>query len=444
MRKLLAAAILALLSVSLVTTAVRAADIPDSPDHFIDWQQETPADGIRINGPDVHVSASARFRDGVLNWEVDLRPQGPDGNPVPGVEPRVCRQDIAQTANGRYPTEVYIDCPWDTTKGGRDNNAGLSMNGVYTIEVTVANAGDPVGLTGRRPPRTTYGLYQDPSKQLWREVLVDNPVSDPTGVGRSYDSGSRTLTVNWNANPEPDIDKYIIQEKVGSGSWSKVGERPRGSTNFQKAIDKVGTYQYRVSAVRPEVAQSGWATTDPLDVTTTETTATTSGGAPGQAPPDSGDPGVFVPTGAPDPPNTAPGGSSPSTAQPKPGAGPTFGGFPIFSAPSGRSGSSGAVAPRPQNTTTTEFDPGFSGTLPYKAKTPTTDGGGQSALPGDDVPPQTLPGLPIPRPRDVRALLVPLAGGLATFVFAMQMTFLLKRRPALAPVEDDFDDWLGL
>jgi hypothetical protein len=39
---------------------------------------------------------------------------------------------------------------------------------------------------------------------------------------------------------------------------------------------------------------------------------------------------------------------------------------------------------------------------------------------------------------------VPLAGGLATFVFAMQMTFLLKRRPALAPVEDDFDDWLGL
>jgi hypothetical protein len=436
MRKFLAATILALLSVSLVTTAVRAADVPDSPDHVIDWQQETPPDGTRINGPDVHITAYARFRDGVLNWDVTLRPE------TPGVEPRVCHQDIAQTANGRYPTEVYIDCPWDTAKGGRDNNNGLSVNGVYTIEVTVANAGDPVGLTGRRPPRTIYGLFQDASKQQWREVLVDNPVLAPTGVGRSYDSGSRTVTVNWSPNPEPDIDKFIIQEKVGTGSWSKVAERPGGSTNFQKAIDKVGTYQYRVAAVRPEVAQSGWATTDPLEVTTTETTATTSGD-PGQAPSDGGDPGVFVPTGAPDPPppGTAPGPSS-STAQPKAGSGPgpSFGGFPIFSTPSGRSGT---VAPRPQNTTTTEFDPGYTDKLPYKAKSPASDGG-DSALPGDEVPPQTLPGLPIPRPRDVRALLVPLAGGLATFVFAMQMTFLLKRRPALAPVEDDFDDWLGL
>src|SRR5207244_3117335 len=83
----------------------------------------------------------------------------------------------------------------------------------------------------------------------------------------------------------PDIQKYVIQEKVGSGAWSKVGERPGGSVNFQKAIDKVGTYQYRVSAVRPEVAQSAWATTDPLEVTTTETTATTSGGDGGQAAP---------------------------------------------------------------------------------------------------------------------------------------------------------------
>jgi hypothetical protein len=416
---------------------VLAHDLP--AEHFMDWRQETPADGTRINGPDVHVTAYARFRDGVATWEVVLRPQGPDGKPLPGVDPRVCHQDVAGA-----PTEVYIDCPWDTAKGGRDNNAGLSVNGVYTIEVTAWNTGRPFGLLQKQLAIEPHNLYQDASKQQWREVLVDNPVSTPTGVGRSYDSGSRTMTVNWNPNPEPDIDKFVIQEKVGSGAWSKAGERPRGSTNFQKPIDKVGTYQYRVAAVRPEVAQSGWATTDPLDVSATPaTTATTSGG---QAPPDSGDPGVFVPMGAPDPaaPTTAPGGSSPSKAQPKPGSGPTFGGFPIFSAPSGRSGSSGTVAPRPQNTTTTEFDPGFSGTLPYKAKTPATDGGGQSALPGDDVPPQTLPGLPIPRPRDVRALLVPLAGGLATFVFAMQMTFLLKRRPAMAPVEDDFDDWLGL
>ena len=37
-----------------------------------------------------------------------------------------------------------------------------------------------------------------------------------------------------------------------------------------------------------------------------------------------------------------------------------------------------------------------------------------------------------------------MAGGLAMFVFAMQVTYPIRRRPALAPVEDDFGDWMGL
>jgi hypothetical protein len=49
----------------------------------------------------------------------------------------------------------------------------------------------------------------------------------------------------------------------------------------------------------------------------------------------------------------------------------------------------------------------------------------------------------VPRPRDSRALLIPLAGGLAMFVFAMQVTVVMRRRPAMANSEDDFDDWMG-
>ena len=62
----------------------------------------------------------------------------------------------------------------------------------------------------------------------------------------------------------------------------------------------------------------------------------------------------------------------------------------------------------------------------------------------------TLAGGVVPKPRDTRQLLVFMAISLTLFVFAMQLTVLVRRsRPALAgaaPAEqyhDDFDDWLG-
>ena len=52
-------------------------------------------------------------------------------------------------------------------------------------------------------------------------------------------------------------------------------------------------------------------------------------------------------------------------------------------------------------------------------------------------------GVTVPRPRDTRALLIPLALGLLVFVLAMQLMFVLRSRPALATVEDDFGEWIG-
>ena len=57
---------------------------------------------------------------------------------------------------------------------------------------------------------------------------------------------------------------------------------------------------------------------------------------------------------------------------------------------------------------------------------------------GGDEPQSIMPGVTVPRPRDTRALLIPLAAGLALFVFAMQCTVVLRRRPAMSTTEDDF------
>ena len=55
----------------------------------------------------------------------------------------------------------------------------------------------------------------------------------------------------------------------------------------------------------------------------------------------------------------------------------------------------------------------------------------------------------MPKPRDTRQLLIFMAISLTLFVFAMQLTVLVRRsKPALAGAapeqyHDDFDDWLG-
>ncbi|MGH9002209.1 MAG: hypothetical protein ACRDYV_03690, partial [Acidimicrobiia bacterium] len=125
----------------------------------------------------------------------------------------------------------------------------------------------------------------------------------------------------------------------------------------------------------------------------------------------------------------APGGSRPS------------GGSSLFNRPSAGS------LPRPSapKTTPTTVDNGYSEQLPYTV--PTQAQNGAVTSPGDlpDTEQQTLRKLiTVPRPRDPRSLLVPLAGGLTIFVFAMQMTYVVRRRPAMVQADDDFGDWTGI
>lgn len=469
-RRLVAAAALAALCSGLTVPLALAHS--DSNVHTLAWgaspDPTTANDGAEVYSNDEIVAAVANFDDRIRGWDVVIRP-------VNGGQPSTCREDLAQE-NGRYPATVYINCPWDTTRVTKhtlpgatrsadasrpdfsrtwqSEDLGPSVNGKYTIEITVTNAGLRCGaLTGCYPDNSVaiepHPLYQSNSNPpRWREVWVTNGVGEPTGVTNSFDASTNRLRVSWAPNPEPDVS-YIVQEKVGDGKWSSGAAVPGNATTYERAIEQPGRYQYRVAAVRPAptsgsgdgaaaTKRSGYVATSAVDIAqvTPPTTAGGTNGADGT--PDGGDPGVFLPSD-PTTSTTAPAGARPRAATPPKSAarstGRTSGARPSgsISSPAGSGTQFGDAEGEGME------DDGFSATLPYDQR----EQEGEIELAEGEEPDSMIPGAVLPRPRDTRALLIPLASGLALFVFAMQCTVVLRRRPAISTADDDFGDWLG-
>ena len=383
---------------------------------------DSPNDGDKLYGVDF-VAARAEFDDPVARWRIEMRPEA-------GGEPAFCDR------SGPFDNAYSFRCNWDTTRTGDmtalepEQSLGggpVAPNGRFVITVTVWNVGRPQGLLSSKLDPEAHVL--SPS----RTVIVQNPVSAPGGVSRSYDSNTGKVTVTWAANPEPDIQKYIIQEKRGSGGWENVGERPQGTTSFDRRLAGVGTYQYRVAAVRPEVAQSGFSESPALEVAAPPPPPGSE--APAEEP--GPEPGVTV-LEPPTPPTTVQAGA----IAPGPSRPPAGGGSSLFNRPSVSS------LPRPAapRTTPTTMDTGYAAELPYNTAPKTQNGvlEDPEELAGAEQPESMTRLITVPRPQDPRSLLVPLAGGLTIFVFAMQMTYVVRRRPALVQADDDFGDWTGL
>ena len=485
MRRLLAAAGAAALGLAIVMPVARAV-VPPGGGTSLDWwtpvkydqngnaqpQPSTAPDGTAVYSTDEVVTVKAHFTSsgstpgGVKSWDVQLVPAS-------GGRPSTCHEDITPE-NGRYTDDAYISCPWDTTRavdrtvttpssqvqdqGLRRNwhldDHGPSVNGKYTIQVWARTAGQVCGLltgcTQDGSKEVQYELYQDPSALRWRQMYVTNDVTDPTGVNSTFDAATNRINVTWAANPEPDVS-YIVQEKVGDGKWSAGVAVPGSATNYVRAIDQPGKYQYQVAATRPApTADSGKGASATKTsnyvaaqaVTVAQvvppTTAPSANGPDGTI--DNSDAGVNLPTNAPSS-STAPGshGSAPGNGAPAAAAG-RAGGFAIAPRPGTASRPTGSTAPAGGEAEGEGVDNGFSSTLPYnQAQNGSADGLGA----GDEEPQSMGNIVKVPRPQDARALLVPLAGGLAMFVFAMQVTVLIRRRPAMASVEHDFDDWMG-
>src|SRR2546423_479292 len=272
MRRILAAAGAAALGLAVLGPVARAV-VPDSPDHKLAFwtpvkydqqgranpQPATAPDNAVVYSTDEVVTVKADFVDGVKSWDVRLVPAS-------GGAPSTCHEEI-DPQGGSYPSIVYISCPWDTTRAvdrtldqrtpagvvGDQNyqrnwhlsDHGPSVNGKYTVEVTVTNAGRPNGVLFSGIARDQqFTLYEDPNANppRWRQVWVTNGVADPTGVNSAFDPATNRINVTWARNPEPDVS-YLVQEKVGDGKWSAGVAVPGSATNSGRTVVQPGQYQ---------------------------------------------------------------------------------------------------------------------------------------------------------------------------------------------------------
>lgn len=462
MRKLTIATWLAALGLSLIVPVASAHN--EQYVHEMAWgaspDPTTANDGAQVYSNDEIVAAKVSMVDGIRSWDVVIRP-------VNGGQPSTCHEDLAQE-NGRYPRTVYINCPWDTTRAtvhtlpgstrGDDADSatftrvwdsqdlGPSVNGKYTIEITAHNANNPCSILCAQYPVEQHSLYQSGSNPpRWREVWVVNGAGAPTGVQSAFDPATNRIAVTWAPNPEPDVS-YEVQEKIGDGKWDTKGAVPGNSTRYERAVEQPGKYQYQVRAVRPAptkdngdaIKRSDYVATQAVEVAQI-TPPTTAGPNNADGAPDGGDPGVFIPGDTST--TTGPGGTR-GTA--RPGSSPSRSG-PTGFRPTGTAG-------RPTGTTAGELgeaegeepDGGFSATLPYDQREQFAE-----LEEGDEeAAPQTLAGGVVPKPRDTRQLLIFMAISLTLFVFAMQLTVLVRKSKPIAVgadqnYQDDFDDWLG-
>ena len=473
MRRLLAAATLAALGLSLAVPLAASAH-NDPNEHILEWGKSpnptTANDGGQVWANDEVVGAYAKFADGVKSWDVVIRP-------VNGGPASTCHEDLAQDRNA-YPAEVYISCPWDTTRATEHTLAGATLganakdprfsrtwqsrdlgpapNGKYTVEITVTNSGMQfcpgiILAPCKTLPVEAHPLYQaDTNPPRWREVFVINEAAAPTGVSSSFDQASNRISVNWAPNPEPDVS-YIVQEKVGDGKWSSGVGVP--GTRYERTLDTPGRYQYRVAAVRPAPTRDkGDATkrsdyiaasaVDVANITPPSTAGAAPNGADGAG--GGGDQGVSIPTDPTSPTQVTAGG------KPKPGksnARPSG----AVARPAGSSSRSTGTTHEPGEEEGEGPDTGFSTELPYNLGGEDGLEEGEDSL-ADEGGTETLAGGVIPKPKDTRQLMIFMAGALMLFVIAMQITFMLRRsRPVAAPLSavgaetyhDDFDDWLG-
>ncbi len=432
MRKLLAAAGLSLLVIALVAPGASAHDTDEAAGH-VWWASPTPSANSDVPNSDVAnpIKLAVETDFNIKGWRIEVLT--PAGHTYPGFGSLSTCDRVATRR---------ITCEWDTS---RYPGGGISVNGEYLLRASVTD--DP-GWIG-----SEHAHLANP-----RIVWVENAPADLAGLQRSFDSNSGQLTVGWAPNPEPDISRYVVQRYNG-GTPDPASEQsvagPSRCPNdgnrvcFIQSLSEPGNYRYRVSPVRfdgdvidgvqQELEGFKWVDTEPFDLATAPEAPRSSGGDQPAGPADLGpEPGVNIP------------GDTPATTAPPAGSSGASSGAAPRPATSG--GSSGGLFPRPAaskpvtraTTTTTEPDAGFTETLPYKLPQKGSVEDEEQELAGGEEPQTIEKFIEIPRPRDTRALLVPLAGGLTIFVFAMQMTLLMRRRPALASAEDDFGDWMGI
>lgn len=458
-------------AVTLGALALTPAPASAHPEHGAFAQWRGPSDAQPVSGDEVHITARLAFgEDGVQSWAVEVvaPPEAADAYPGYGT---ICQQ----TTGGSPPLATEVDCIWNTTAYPADG--ALAHNGTYLIRITARN-GERRVFSPEPETHTSERL-----------VRVVNQTAAPADVKLSFAEGAKQATLRWSPNPEPDVSRYVVQERIGSADWQTVGETGRKVTTFTRRLATPGTYRYQVAALRStgegnQTVASPWATPagepkqvvvaePPKPSTTSSSSTTTTTGASKKAADSDGQgdgqaaPGspqtekAESPSGVPAPVSTggsvdpAAGAVDPTPGEAKPAAPsspPARSSFtPI--APGGpgsvesRQSFSGNVTEKPaapkaaakaaQPRVVQEPDGPYSPTLPYPKAAPPADTSAdddgaelETVEPGDE---EAAIGLPASRSQsDPRAVAVPLAGGLLLFVFAMLALHVSRRSSEMA------------
>lgn len=232
----------------------------------------------------------------------------------------------------------------------------LDHNGKYEAKVT-ATSHDP-GVFG-------VGAHNT-SNSAKREFLVAAPPAPPRDVKATVDPATRTVTLTWKANAEPDLIGYVVQRAKGDGPFADLGPVSKTANPTYRDVGTAeagGVYRYQVVAVRSDgITENKGISSDPSAVTP-EATAT----VPDPPAPPSATPGTTVVANS----SGAPPATTGTTGAPanNPGALTTSGSVDLSGF---RSLQSQARATSPR--TTRPVDSGFRSTLPFATTQPQEEG----------------------------------------------------------------------
>jgi uncharacterized membrane protein YgcG len=77
------------------------------------------------------------------------------------------------------------------------------------------------------------------------------PPQGAPGVG-VQDAAAKRMVIAWQPNAAPDLTGYTVERRLGSGSWTVAADKVKaGQTQITDTVAAYGTYQYRVTAIRP-------------------------------------------------------------------------------------------------------------------------------------------------------------------------------------------------
>lgn len=121
---------------------------------------------------------------------------------------------------------------------------GVAPNGPYTLEYQAVSDG---------PIRS--------AAEEWRrfQFTIDAPAPPQPAPGLYLaDVEAKKFLISWQPNAAPDISRYVIDRRKDGGDWKTVKDQvPADKTQVIDKVPNYGTYQYRVTAVRPAGDGSG-------------------------------------------------------------------------------------------------------------------------------------------------------------------------------------------